>query len=343
MSFNGSGVFVPPTNSFAQAVASTTIDPDDWNTTYADIGATFNECITRSGDTTITANLPMATYRHTGVGDASALTDYASANQVVDNVLEYIGVSAAGTDTYAQNATIDPGGYVTGARFIFKADVINTGACTLNVSSNGAVDIKLINGNDPYTGAIAANQFVEVIYDGTNFVLQNPSQAVGPVLLDSQTASASATIDFTSSEGVNSANYLYYKLEFWGVGLAAGQQLDVRVSQSSTFKSDSVYAYENVGGAVAVGTEFTLNSRTAADEDCYDGDLTFYLGESTLRHNKIFGSVSLTNQGAINGYGAFDGSYNSSSGTAQVVDGVRFLADSGNITTGEFRLYGIPR
>lgn len=173
MAFNGSGVYTAPTNSFAQAVTGTTINSANWNATRADLESALSNVICKDGQTTVTANLPMATYRHTGVSNATALTQYATADQVVDSSLIYCGASAAGTDTYAVSAAVSPGAYVTGSKFRFQADVANTGACTLNISGIGAASIKTLDGGDPSTGAIAANQFVEVIYDGTNFVLQN--------------------------------------------------------------------------------------------------------------------------------------------------------------------------
>ena len=62
--------------------------------------------------------------------------------------------------------------YTTGMKISFKADVANTGACSLNINSLGAKAIKTIAGADPDTGNITINQFVSLLYDGTNFVLQ---------------------------------------------------------------------------------------------------------------------------------------------------------------------------
>jgi len=107
-------------------------------------------------------------------GDATTLTDSASANQVADNALVYGGASAVGTDAYAVNLAIDPGAYTAGMRVQFKADVANTGACSLDLHSNGAKNIKLANGNDPHDGAIQASAIADLIYDGTNFILVNP-------------------------------------------------------------------------------------------------------------------------------------------------------------------------
>ena len=64
--------------------------------------------------------------------------------------------------------------YTDGMRITFKADVLNTTACSLNVNALGAKAIKTSAGADPATGTIIANQYVWLLYDGTNFVIQNP-------------------------------------------------------------------------------------------------------------------------------------------------------------------------
>lgn len=172
MAYNGSGVYSPPGASFP-AVTGTVIDSTKYNAVVNDIATALTTAITKDGQTTITANLPMATYRHTGVSDGAALTDYASVNQVVDNALGYGGASAAGTDTYAVSLAISPVTYVAGNRYQFLADVANTGACTINFNGIGAKSIKMVDGNDPFTNAIQIGM-VDVVYDGTNFVLLNP-------------------------------------------------------------------------------------------------------------------------------------------------------------------------
>jgi len=61
------GVFI--INSTGQpVVADTIIDDTVFNALTADLATGLSTCITKDGQTTITANLPMATYRHTGGG-----------------------------------------------------------------------------------------------------------------------------------------------------------------------------------------------------------------------------------------------------------------------------------
>lgn len=76
---------------------------------------------------------------------------------------------AGANDTYVITLTNAPTAYVTGQVFYFKANTVNTGACTLNVNGLGAKSLKMNSGLDPVDGYIKALQIVGVIYDGTNF------------------------------------------------------------------------------------------------------------------------------------------------------------------------------
>ena len=107
MSYNGSGVFL--VNSAGQPVsASTLIEASVFNAFTADVATALSSVIVRDGQTTVTADLPMATYRHTGVGNASARTDYAAAGQVQDGKLNWVdggGTADAITATYSPAIT----------------------------------------------------------------------------------------------------------------------------------------------------------------------------------------------------------------------------------------------
>lgn len=74
---------------------------------------------------------------------------------------------AGSTDAYAITLTPAITAYTTGDIYYFKANTINTGACTLNVNAVGAKSLKF-GGADPYNGFIAAGAYVACQYDGTN-------------------------------------------------------------------------------------------------------------------------------------------------------------------------------
>ena len=72
---------------------------------------------------------------------------------------------------YAVTFTSLTTSYTAGLRIQFKAANANTGASTLNVNGQGAKNILFPNGTAITTGTIIANAIVDVIYDGTQFLL----------------------------------------------------------------------------------------------------------------------------------------------------------------------------
>lgn len=88
--------------------------------------------------------------------------------QAIEGGTDYYAASSAATDSYAITIAPAIAAYVTGMRFRFKADVANTGACTLAVSGLSAITIKKQHNQDLSDNDIEAGQIVEVVYDGTN-------------------------------------------------------------------------------------------------------------------------------------------------------------------------------
>lgn len=107
MPFNGSGVFIHDAANYP-AVADTLIEAEKRNNIDDDIATGLSTCITKDGQTTVTADLPMATYKHTNVGNAAARNQYAAAGQVQDGKLNWVdgaGTADAITATYSPAIT----------------------------------------------------------------------------------------------------------------------------------------------------------------------------------------------------------------------------------------------
>lgn len=166
MSFNGSGTFV--INSAGQPVVTgTVISSTAFNALTADLATGLTTTLTKDGQTTPTANIPMGTFKFTGLGVGSAATDSANISQVQSSFGSFLTV--AGTDTIT--ATVSPSltAYAVGQMFAFVAANTNTGAVTINISSLGAKAITK-NGNTALTaGDLTANYLFVIVYDGTQF------------------------------------------------------------------------------------------------------------------------------------------------------------------------------
>jgi hypothetical protein len=119
----------------------------------------------------------MATYAHTGVGNATVRTMYASAGQVQDGTFQFL-TSVAGTNTITGTAALSMSALAAGQTFRFVAAATNTGAVTLNINSIGAKAITK-NGTTALTANdILINSAITVIYDGTQFQLLNPAVSI---------------------------------------------------------------------------------------------------------------------------------------------------------------------
>ncbi len=173
---NGSGVF---TVSYPDFVSGTVISSSEMDSNFSDVATALTQSIAADGQTTITGNLPMATYRHTGVGNAAARDDYAAAGQVQDSALVWGGT--AGGTANALTLTLSPAitAYATGQRFAFKAGASpSSAAATMNINSVGTAAIEIDNAALSSTVIIEANKYYEIVYDGTAFQLTRLSRAI---------------------------------------------------------------------------------------------------------------------------------------------------------------------
>jgi len=187
---NGSGVFTVSNPDF---VSGTTISSSEMDANFADVATALTQSIAVDGQTTITGNLPMATYRHTGVGNAAARTDYAAAGQVQDSGLVWGGT--AGGTANALTLTLTPAitAYATGQRFAFKAGASpSSAAATININSVGAVAIERDDVALSSSSIIEAGKYYEIIYDGAAFQLSQIS-AASETSTDSITAGTTQT------------------------------------------------------------------------------------------------------------------------------------------------------
>jgi hypothetical protein len=166
MSYNGSGTFV--INSTGQPVVTgTVISSTAFNALTADLATGLSTALTKDGQTTPTANLPMGTFKFTGLSAGSAATDSANIAQVQNSFGSFLTVS--GTDTIT--ATVSPSltAYAAGQMFAFVAANTNTGAVTINISTLGAKAITKNGTTALSAGDLTANYLFVVVYDGTQF------------------------------------------------------------------------------------------------------------------------------------------------------------------------------
>lgn len=107
MSWNGSGTFNRIYSWVADAAAAINITASRMDADTNDITTNgFGNCLTRDGQGSATANLPMNGFRHTGVENGVNRTDYAALGQVQDGV--GLNWTTAGGTSDALTATYTP-------------------------------------------------------------------------------------------------------------------------------------------------------------------------------------------------------------------------------------------
>ena len=199
MSFNGSGTFV--INTAGQPVVSgTVISSTAFNALTADLATGLSTCLTKDGQTTPTANIPMGSNRITGLGSGVDATDAATLAQVQTSAVKLIG-SISGADTITGALTPALTAYAAGQMFYFVAAGANTGAVTLNINSLGAKAVTRDGSTALAAGDINSGEIVVVVYDGTRFQMVNAANSfvnltvTGTTTLSGLTASTALALD----------------------------------------------------------------------------------------------------------------------------------------------------
>jgi hypothetical protein len=171
MSYNGSGTF--NINTAGQPVVTgTVITSTAFNLLTADLGTGLSTALTKDGQTTPTANIPLGGFKITGLGAGTLTTDAVRLSQLQSGgTTTYI--TAAGTDTITGTVTPTLAAYATGQQFSFVVAATNTAAVTLNINSLGAKAVTRTGSVALVAGDMVIGQVVIVEYDGTRFQLIN--------------------------------------------------------------------------------------------------------------------------------------------------------------------------
>lgn len=169
MAFNGSGVFSRLYNWVNDAAANVKIRADRMDAEFNGIATGLTTCITKDGQTTITADLPLSGYKFTGGGVATASTHYATYGQILTSkTLPTVGGTA---DVITIAHTIPYAAIYSGMEVSWVASGANTGAVTLAVDGLTATAVNRSGATALAAGDIPSGEQITVRYDGTRFEL----------------------------------------------------------------------------------------------------------------------------------------------------------------------------
>ena len=120
MAFNGSGTFTRIYNWVIDKANSIPITASRMDGELDGIAAGLSNCITKDGQTTITANIPFANYKITGLGNGTTRSDAINAGQVQDNQFLYLGTTGGSADAYTLSPAPAITAYATTQQFTAK-------------------------------------------------------------------------------------------------------------------------------------------------------------------------------------------------------------------------------
>lgn len=191
MAFNGSGTYNLPAGN--PVVTGTTISSTTTNTTFSDIATALTNCITRDGQSTPSANLPMNSKKLTGLAAGTSAGDSVRYEQVV-----LTGGSLASCTGLS---------LTTGVTGTLPVNNGGTGATSLTANS-----VLLGNGTSALQAVAPGASGNALISNGTTWA-SSPLASSAMVLISSVNAVGASTVSFT---GLSSAYSTYIlKITNW--------------------------------------------------------------------------------------------------------------------------------
>lgn len=335
------------TTDQANSVTPQSVRFDD---NFDDIATGLSTCLLKNGTQTVTANIPMSTFKFTGLGNGSAATDSATVGQVQSGVVAWVdggGTADAITATYSPAVTALSDGMLLGVR----ATAANA-TTTPTFSPNGLTARTIVKdgGQALRIGDIRADQHdLQLRYDSTNtrWELLNPAVNAAK-LIETQTASASANLEFNDlPSGYTSFEVRFFNLLPASDGVTFRALLSSNNGSSYSATGDYCFSIDNVntaGTAAASGSaaasEFALTPNVACNAAAPGVCGVMQMFGLLSAGIPMFTFHLVYAADGANPYAhCVGGLVKNSSATWNAI---KFQFSAGNITSGSAQLWGIP-
>lgn len=284
---NGSGSY-SLTSADNPNVAGASISSSKMNNTLNDIAAALTASICADGQTTITANLPMSTYKHTNVGDGVNLTDYASIKNVQNGTPIWCGTAGGSANALTLSCSPATTAYVAGQTFRFVSASANTTASTVAVSGLATKAIQA-NGMALVANDILSGKLYEITYDGTAFQLVSDSNrtinnpTVGGLLTYATIPACSATLSGVQSIPNNTVTRIAFDTKSYD-----------NLSELDIVTNKGRYTATNAGIYDIRATTEWVSAPTAATIGIYkNGSTTYTFFNNTAQSASVSGVIKL--------------------------------------------------
>lgn len=244
MAFNGSGVFNRIYNWVNDKANGYKITASRMDGEFDGIATGLSNCITKDGQTTISANIPFSTYKLTGLGSGTARTDAINVGQVQDNQFLYLGTTSGSADAYTLAPSPAITAYTATQQFTAKISATNlttTPYLQLSAIANPTTTavIKKLSATKTEIAVEASDLLINGIYDfkrnsaNDAWIVLNPENSYYNLINATKATTTTQGIvyrksptvqKFTSGSGTCtlSANVLYIRILAVGGGGGGG-------------------------------------------------------------------------------------------------------------------------
>jgi len=200
MARNGSGTYSNPYPNF---VSGTVISSAQVDANNSDVATALTQSIAVDGQSAVTANIPLANHKLTGLAVGTAATDSLSLGQAQAEAFVWCGTAggSANAITLSPNPAITA--YAAGQRFVWMASgSVNTGATTVAISGLSAIALQ-DNGVALVAGNHAANKMFMGILNTTSTmqIMQVQSSGTDPLIVSSLTVSGTSLLTGVTTHG----------------------------------------------------------------------------------------------------------------------------------------------
>lgn len=255
----------------------------------SDFATGINTCIAKDGQNAATADLPMATFKHTNIGNATARNQYGAVGQVQDG--DFIWLGTTGGTATAMTASANPPitAYKAGQKFRMLTGTASTGTNvtphTLAVNGLAAKSVKTSQGAiDCTIGDWTTGALLELVYDGSTFRVDNAAGAwasYAPTLTPTG-GTASGTSFSTAVFQKFSRMCTFHVYVTWTQATATASNVAITLPVASFFNNLYIPAM-GTRAAATVATGFALTSTGGTVVNCYNYDqAVFAIGSNSI-------------------------------------------------------------
>lgn len=173
----------------------------------------------------------------------TTITNLATTDSTIDNIesnTTFYVAAAGSSSNYTGTLSAMPAAYTTGERLYFKANHTNSGSATFNRASLGAKTIKKLDGaTNLAAGDIQNGQIVEIIYDGTNYIMVSPLGQASSVMTNIGAVTAASSGVGSSSTAENTMSPTWTGSRDVGSSKIAAAGASLRIHLAGDFRMDS--------------------------------------------------------------------------------------------------------